>query len=56
MEIAEDGGVKVNSHMQTSIPDVFAAGDVCHAGWEQSPFWLQVSSFLNYMIFSVNGW
>lgn len=29
--------------MQTHLTDVFAAGDICHAAWEHSPFWLQVS-------------
>ena len=29
--------------METSIPDVYAAGDVCHASWEEAPHWLQVS-------------
>ena len=27
--VAEDGGLKVDDRMQTSVPDVFAAGDVC---------------------------
>lgn len=28
--------------MQTSVQDVFAAGDVCTAGWQLSPLWQQV--------------
>ncbi len=32
----------MNDQMQTSVPDVYAAGDICHAGWEPSPLWIQV--------------
>eukprot|EP00212_Chloropicon_laureae_P007360 CAMPEP_0197497618 /NCGR_PEP_ID=MMETSP1311-20131121/52479_1 /TAXON_ID=464262 /ORGANISM="Genus nov. species nov., Strain RCC856" /LENGTH=265 /DNA_ID=CAMNT_0043043291 /DNA_START=52 /DNA_END=849 /DNA_ORIENTATION=- len=28
-DIAEDGGLRVDETMQTSVPDVYAAGDVC---------------------------
>jgi thioredoxin reductase len=42
---SEDGGLVVNDKMQTSVPHVYAAGDVCHVGWEVSPFWLQVSHY-----------
>ncbi|BFZ25198.1 hypothetical protein BsWGS_28237 [Bradybaena similaris] len=41
-ELAEDGGLKVNSRMETSERDVYAAGDVCTACWEWSPHWLQM--------------
>lgn len=41
-DIAEDGGIKVNDKMQTSIPDVYAAGDICSASWEQAPHWVQM--------------
>ncbi|XP_028810897.1 pyridine nucleotide-disulfide oxidoreductase domain-containing protein 1 isoform X2 [Denticeps clupeoides] len=40
-ELAEDGGFLVDDHMRTSEPDVFAAGDVCSAGWEPGPLWQQ---------------
>ena len=40
--VAADGGLEVNDRMETSLPDVFAAGDVCTACWELSPHWLQV--------------
>ncbi|XP_029463390.1 pyridine nucleotide-disulfide oxidoreductase domain-containing protein 1 [Rhinatrema bivittatum] len=40
--IAEDGGLKVDTHMCTSIPDIYAAGDVCTASWEYSPHWQQM--------------
>ena len=42
-ELAEDGGIKINSRMETSQDSVFAAGDVCTACWEHSQHWLQVS-------------
>ena len=41
-EIAKDGGLKVNDHMRTNIPNVYAAGDVCSASWEPSPHWIQM--------------
>lgn len=40
--VADDGGLQVDDHMMTSEPDVYAAGDVCTACWEQSPLWQQV--------------
>lgn len=40
--LADDGGLQVDDHMMTSEPDVYAAGDVCTACWEHSPFWQQV--------------
>ncbi|GJQ84691.1 hypothetical protein Trydic_g12710 [Trypoxylus dichotomus] len=29
----------VNEFMQTSIPNIYAAGDVCHANWEHAKHW-----------------
>lgn len=40
--LADDGGIKVNWKMETSIPDIFAAGDVCTASWEQAAHWFQM--------------
>ena len=40
--LAEDGGLRVDDHMLTSEPDVYAAGDVCSACWEPSALWQQV--------------
>ncbi|XP_077450345.1 pyridine nucleotide-disulfide oxidoreductase domain-containing protein 1 isoform X1 [Stigmatopora argus] len=40
--LAEDGGLRVDDHMVTSEPDVYAAGDVCTASWEHSPLWQQM--------------
>ena len=28
--------------MRTSAPDIYAAGDVCSAGWSQAPHWFQM--------------
>ncbi|KAL0962708.1 hypothetical protein UPYG_G00344310 [Umbra pygmaea] len=41
-EVAEDSGLKVDDHMMTSEPDVYAAGDVCTAGWKHSNLWQQM--------------
>lgn len=40
--LADDGGIKVNWKMETSIPDIFAAGDVCTASWEHAKHWFQM--------------
>lgn len=41
-ELGLDQGLKVDDQMRTSEPDVYAAGDVCSAGWEPSSLWQQV--------------
>ncbi|KAJ8006896.1 hypothetical protein DPEC_G00111970 [Dallia pectoralis] len=41
-ELAGDSGLKVDDHMMTSEPDVYAAGDVCTASWEASHLWQQM--------------
>ncbi|XP_047430596.1 pyridine nucleotide-disulfide oxidoreductase domain-containing protein 1 isoform X2 [Mugil cephalus] len=40
--VADNGGLRVDDHMRTSEPDVYAAGDVCTACWEPSPLWQQM--------------
>ncbi|PKU34950.1 pyridine nucleotide-disulfide oxidoreductase hypothetical protein [Limosa lapponica baueri] len=40
--VGEDGGLKVDKHMRTSLPGVYAAGDICTASWEPSPVWHQM--------------
>ncbi|XP_042690866.1 pyridine nucleotide-disulfide oxidoreductase domain-containing protein 1 [Centrocercus urophasianus] len=40
--IGDDGGLKVDKHMHTSLPDIYAAGDICSAAWEPSPVWHQM--------------
>ncbi|XP_004693284.1 PREDICTED: pyridine nucleotide-disulfide oxidoreductase domain-containing protein 1 [Condylura cristata] len=41
-DLGEDGGLKVDDHMHTSISDIYAAGDICTAAWQHSPFWQQM--------------
>ncbi|XP_077026362.1 pyridine nucleotide-disulfide oxidoreductase domain-containing protein 1 [Tamandua tetradactyla] len=41
-DLGQDGGLKVDDHMQTSIPDIYAAGDICTASWQPSPVWQQM--------------
>jgi NAD(P)H-nitrite reductase large subunit len=38
----DDGGIVVDELMRTSISSIYAAGDVCSAGWEQSNYWHQM--------------
>uniref|UniRef100_A0A8D0BMG4 Pyridine nucleotide-disulfide oxidoreductase domain-containing protein 1 n=1 Tax=Salvator merianae TaxID=96440 RepID=A0A8D0BMG4_SALMN len=40
--IGEDGGIKVDKYMHTSLPDIYAAGDICTTSWEPSPVWQQM--------------
>ncbi|XP_072922230.1 pyridine nucleotide-disulfide oxidoreductase domain-containing protein 1 [Hemitrygon akajei] len=41
-DVAEDGGLKVDEQMHTSVPDIFAAGDVCTVSWEPRALWHQM--------------
>ncbi|XP_067860833.1 pyridine nucleotide-disulfide oxidoreductase domain-containing protein 1 [Heptranchias perlo] len=41
-DVAEDGGLKVDEQMRTSVPDIFAAGDVCTVSWESRALWQQM--------------
>lgn len=42
LSLAEDGGIKVDDQMKTSIENVFAAGDVCSVSWPLSQHWFQM--------------
>lgn len=39
---SNDGGLAVNEFQQTSINNVYAAGDVATAAWEHAPHWFQL--------------
>ncbi|XP_055990602.1 pyridine nucleotide-disulfide oxidoreductase domain-containing protein 1 [Sorex fumeus] len=41
-DLGEDGGLKVDGHMRTSVADVYAAGDICTAAWQPSALWQQM--------------
>ncbi|XP_058599418.1 pyridine nucleotide-disulfide oxidoreductase domain-containing protein 1-like [Neofelis nebulosa] len=41
-DLGEDGGLKVDDHMHTSLSDIYAAGDICTASWQPSPVWQQM--------------
>ncbi|XP_054845312.1 pyridine nucleotide-disulfide oxidoreductase domain-containing protein 1 [Eublepharis macularius] len=40
--LGQDGGLKVDKEMHTSLPDIYAAGDICTTSWEPSPVWQQM--------------
>lgn len=42
LELSEDGGIKVNAYMQTSLPNIYAAGDLCTANWDLAKHWFQM--------------
>ncbi|CAK1578205.1 unnamed protein product [Parnassius mnemosyne] len=37
-----DGGLAVNENQETTVKDVFAAGDVAFAAWPYAPHWFQL--------------
>lgn len=41
-DLSADGGIKVDLNMQTSVEDIYAAGDVCSASWEIAEHWFQM--------------
>jgi len=50
-QVAEDGGILVNQSMETNIPDIYAAGDVCTVNWDVARHWFQVKyKFLWFLI------
>ncbi|XP_060135150.1 pyridine nucleotide-disulfide oxidoreductase domain-containing protein 1 isoform X3 [Zootoca vivipara] len=40
--LGKDGGLSVDKYMHTSLPDIYAAGDICTTSWEPSPVWQQM--------------
>jgi len=43
LKLADDGGILVNEYLETNVPDVYAAGDVCSADWAaKSVHWTQI--------------
>lgn len=36
-DLGADGGINVDDQFQTSVPDIYAAGDVCCANWKREP-------------------
>ena len=44
VERCEDGGLRVDTFMQTNVGDVYAAGDCCTVDWgdEMAPHWFQM--------------
>ncbi|WAR07082.1 PYRD1-like protein [Mya arenaria] len=40
--MSNEGGIQVNDQMETNVPGVFAAGDVCTASWDWAPHWHQM--------------
>ena len=42
--LGDDGGVLVNDAMETNLPDVYAAGDVCKINWDVPFHWFQVNA------------
>ena len=42
VEVDDEGGIVVDENMRTSDPDIYAAGDVCTAGWTHSYHWFQM--------------
>lgn len=39
---SEDGGIQVNEFMQTSLSNIYAAGDICTANWTLAKHWFQM--------------
>ncbi|KAJ3655268.1 hypothetical protein Zmor_014404 [Zophobas morio] len=39
---SEDGGIQINEFMQTSLQDIYAAGDLCNASWPLAKHWFQM--------------
>ena len=43
LKLSDDSGIIVDSEMRSSLPGVYAAGDVCTVRWDEQPdMWFQV--------------
>lgn len=42
IQLSPDGGISVDWKMESSLPDVYAAGDVCTTNWSPAPQWFQM--------------
>ncbi|XP_073987572.1 pyridine nucleotide-disulfide oxidoreductase domain 1 isoform X1 [Rhodnius prolixus] len=42
VELASDGGIKVDWKLESSLKDVYAAGDACTCSWDLADHWLQI--------------
>lgn len=41
-ELGKDGGMLVNQSMESSVQDIYAAGDVCTVNWDVAFHWFQM--------------
>lgn len=42
LNLSDDGGILVNEFMQTNIPFIYAAGDICSINWPLAKHWFQM--------------
>lgn len=41
-DLSADGGIKVDAFMKSSLPNIYAAGDLCTANWHLAKHWFQM--------------
>uniref|UniRef100_A0A224XNA7 Pyridine nucleotide-disulfide oxidoreductase domain-containing protein 1 n=1 Tax=Panstrongylus lignarius TaxID=156445 RepID=A0A224XNA7_9HEMI len=42
VELTSDGGIKVDTKLESSLKDIYAAGDACTCSWDLAEHWLQM--------------
>lgn len=42
IELTSDGGIKVDTKLESSLKDVYAAGDACTCSWDIAEHWIQM--------------
>ncbi|CAH0557780.1 unnamed protein product [Brassicogethes aeneus] len=42
LKLSNDGGILVNEYMQSNIPNIFAAGDICTTNFPPAKHWFQM--------------